>query len=842
MNKNFDLSLPEWGTYNKEYAGFSHITNKDEGIRLDIDIFPGFFRRSVLLPRTVADTGAKMLAASPDLSHVLYRYEMQWKDMIYCDVHMFEKDGSCKLVCDFVNNTDSDQSLQMDLTMSLRYPTFCKSELKRYEVQLPKSAIWINSSDYAEMKADCQIPIDGFKRGEYFISDFVNNRGICHWCFNKQGDTLTYKFEEIEADSINIRYIASESADLELKIGEKSMMCHLPSCEKPSFYTLRFEKCKLSEFKLINCSKGISLDGFSVGINSELVRIEEKNKGNIAKVKRSGNIITLKYPDAKKTYTVTIDCEDYVLREFFGDDIGNMLLNNTHRHDLEKITEPGDGYFFDIFMRPVFLKPHTKKRSSIQIDVGKCEKISEKVPFFTFTPNKDGRKYLMSQNIMAAVTMTNVVYPIFCKGGYIKHNTPGKNWDSLYTWDSGFIGLGLLTVDQKRAFECLNTYLTSADDTDTPFILHGSPVPTQSFLYQELFNSGYDKNALKAIYPSMRRYCKFFYDIRNKENGLIHAWNLFYNSGGWDDYPPQCYIHDKKLEDKVYPIIITAMAAIFSKLLLMFAEEWEFAEDADLYRGYIACFEKAMQSAWDNKSGYFGYALCGSNGKIEGILKTNSGENYNKGMDGVYPYISSSCTDEQKRRIIENIEKGMMTPVGVSVVDTTASYFRHDGYWNGSVWMPHQWILWKALLDNGQCDLADKIAMTALELWKDELELSYNCYELFMINNRRGAGFSQFSGLSAPVLAWYNSYFMPGSISTGFGAIITESAWSDGFSFAKFTCRTYSDCTYMLICMNEKYDYTFENVAEYKKINRGAYRLKIKSENKKAKITVHRRK
>ena len=48
---------------------------------------------------------------------------------------------------------------------------------------------------------------------------------------------------------------------------------------------------------------------------------KKKNKGNIAEVKRSGNIITLKYPDAKKTYTVTIDCEDYVLREFFGDDI-----------------------------------------------------------------------------------------------------------------------------------------------------------------------------------------------------------------------------------------------------------------------------------------------------------------------------------------------------------------------------------------------------------------------------------------------------------------------------------------------------------------------------------------
>ena len=182
-----------------------------------------------------------------------------------------------------------------------------------------------------------------------------------------------------------------------------------------------------------------------------------------------------------------------------------------------------------------------------------------------------------------------------------------------------------------------------------------------------------------------------------------------------------------------------------------------------------------------------------------------------------------------------------MTECGVSVVDTTASYFKTDGYWNGSVWMPHQWILWKALTDNGQGELADKIAMTALEIWKNEVNLSYNCCELFMINNKRGAGFSQFSGLSTPVLAWYNSYFVPGHISTGFLTIITEAEWDEDYSQVKFSCRTNSEYAYILICMNEKYDYSFENVEEYAKINRAAYRLKIKPKDKKREITITKR-
>ena len=71
---------------------------------------------------------------------------------------------------------------------------------------------------------------------------------------------------------------------------------------------------------------------------------------------------------------------------------------------------------------------------------------------------------------------------------YIRHNTPGRNWDCLYTWDSGFIGMGLGCGDFERAYECLNTYLTPVGDIHSPFVFHGSVVPTQIFLYQYLFD------------------------------------------------------------------------------------------------------------------------------------------------------------------------------------------------------------------------------------------------------------------------------------------------------------------------------------------------------------------
>ncbi|HMN63193.1 MAG TPA: hypothetical protein PJ988_22695, partial [Anaerolinea sp.] len=68
-----------------------------------------------------------------------------------------------------------------------------------------------------------------------------------------------------------------------------------------------------------------------------------------------------------------------------------------------------------------------------------------------FPANPSGQPYVFSQERMAATLLTNVVYPLYTRRRFIRHFTPGKRWDCLYTWDSGFISLGLMHVDLPRA-------------------------------------------------------------------------------------------------------------------------------------------------------------------------------------------------------------------------------------------------------------------------------------------------------------------------------------------------------------------------------------------------------
>jgi hypothetical protein len=115
----------------------------------------------------------------------------------------------------------------------------------------------------------------------------------------------------------------------------------------------------------------------------------------------------------------------------------------------------------------------------------------------------------------------------------------------------------------------------------------------------------------------------------------------------------------------------------------------------------------------------------------------------------------------------------------LSTVDQSAPYYRKDGYWNGAVWFPHQWFLWKTTLDLGQGDFARQIATTALDLWKAEVEASYYCFEHFLIQSGRGAGWHQFGGLSSPVVSWFNAYYRPGRLTTGLDIWVEEQAFSE---------------------------------------------------------------
>ena len=102
----------------------------------------------------------------------------------------------------------------------------------------------------------------------------------------------------------------------------------------------------------------------------------------------------------------------------------------------------------------------------------------------------------------------------------------------------------------------------------------------------------------------MLRYYTFFTDITDEKTGLNKTWDFFYNSGGWDDYPPQKYVHENKLTGKVYPVITASLTILFAKVMKNFAKKLnkDYSRfDKDIEKLKTAVLEKC----WDEENANF---------------------------------------------------------------------------------------------------------------------------------------------------------------------------------------------------------------------------------------------
>lgn len=515
-----------------------------------------------------------------------------------------------------------------------------------------------------------------------------------------------------------------------------------------------------------------------------------------------------RYPEIDETYRLSTMGGPCRCREIDTGCLEDALISRLSNADptYDDVTEPftasfprkqtTPGFYHNVIVSPIFIGPGETHVEYALIADGALRGLTAEQaetlwrraqPSDSVGLNPAGQPFEFSVRLLESTLLGNVVYPIYRHGRYIRHFTPGKRWDSLYTWDSGFIGLGLLETAPRLAEYVLETYLTGPDNPDFAFLFHGSPVPTQAYLYLELLNRSGDKSPLLALYPRLKLYYEFLAGRTHGsttarfKSGLTTTYDLFYSSSGMDDYPAQVYMHGHGLERTAAPCICTSQLIRFAKILRMAADQTGRAQDCARYEADIRRLTAALDRwAWDEPSGYFGYVLHDENLEPAGILRTESGENLNKGFDGMYPLVAGACTPEQTRRIVGHLasREEIFSPVGLSAVDMTSRYYQPNGYWNGSVWFAHQWFFYKALLDNGQTGLAFRIADTALKAWKREVDDSYNCFEMLNIATGRGGWYHQFGGLSSPVAVWADAYYKPGTVTAGFDVWLKSRAFS----------------------------------------------------------------
>lgn len=821
-----DLRLGDWGPYSKRYIGISHIPDVRSGMRFDLSVFPGLFRRSVQVPNVLWESAYHPWEAAADLSFYSHRHEVIWKDQLYCDVSFSRLDRNATLIrtaC--VNRGDQPQNMVLHYAAYVNPPPKgppSRDPVAPARVDIPPGAFWTAAMTYFDLRMRPDDPRasltpDGQLRGEVREHGLVDGVGLGGGFAAQAGDRVVYHLtiaEGISDAMLGLRFRLDTGLTLSLGLGGLvDREIHLAGTGQIEVAIVPLGAIEAGLAELSIQSRGGSpllTDGFFIAPAAQASQVRfVPVVWNYVPQMTAGprdNTLVLKYEHIDCHYGLAW-AHAGMVREFHGGDLDCMLRLNAHKHTARTLRGEGQGHFANVFMYPIFVPPRGEERLYGLVTAGNEQEVCDRLVAFdaaspdlerqyaaarsravALTPNQAGGSYQFSQDRMAATTLSGVVYPVRTAGTWIRHNTPGRWWDCLYTWDSGFLGLGLLELDVERAIDCLNAYMTPPGRKDAAFVHHGTPVPVQAYLYQSLWSRTQSRELLAHFYGPMQRYHRFLAGrsdgstTRRQKSNLLQTWDYFYNSGGWDDYPPQVHVHKNKIAARVSPAANTSHAIRTARILKAAADI--LGEPQKEYDDDIAAFGEALQRhAWDDEAGYFSYVVHDESGQPTGPLRHESGVNFNMGMDGASPLFAGVCTEAQQAGLVEHLmsDRGMWSRSGLSTVDQSAPYYRPDGYWNGAVWMPHQWFFWRAMLDLGMADHAHRIACTALGIWRQEVDESYNCYEHFMVQTGKGAGWHQFTGLSSPVLIWYGAYHRPGTLSMGMDGWVHACQWAPGY-------------------------------------------------------------
>ncbi len=836
--------LGKWGPYSKKYSGISRIVDHETegGVRFDFVVSPAVENADSRVPNVTVPVGVHPWEAKSDYSFYSYRYDLEWKDRVYADVSFTKLDGESVLVrTKFVNNTDITQICLLNLFSAIEYPNVYITA-----PVLPEKHIFIKALDYLSYEYSIARPwdkqvIDAMKKGEFFDDGFTYHRGLGDRSSGRYilpeyselggdaGDTITYKIPDIadfKNPLLHIRYRTTADRDSAWLLNGEELI--FPAAEDFGIVSIPFS-CENAEL-ISKGMGGIEFDFLCVTESNETVSVSSKTHNFMPEIQTeacsAGKKASYKYDGVDNKFCIRTFNDVTRFRDFPTGCLEDSPTARVSQPDesfqdmLETFSgsfskkHSDEGYYHNTVVYTIYVKPHEEHIEYAVISYGEAEYKAleeyEKIyqaaysSLEKFDLNKAGEPYEFSNKILRSTVFQNTVYPLYRNGEYVIHHTPGKRWDSFYTWDSGFIGLDMLEFAPEIADYILETYLT--DNDNWAFLLHGSPVPVHIYQYLEMLKRANDKTQLLNYYSRV----KMFYDfLAGKINGsttakfssgLTTTFDYFYNCSGMDDLPPQKAMYAENKQRGMAPVISSCQVIRCAKILYMAADLLGREEDKKAYLADIERVTNALQKySWDEESGYFSYVIHDENGKPKEQYRNACGENLNKTMDGIYPVIAGAVTDKQRNRILAHLksEKEMFSPVGISAVDMSASYYITNGYWNGNVWFSHQWFVWKAMLDLGETDFAFKIAKTALEAWKREVEYSYYTFEMLNITSGRGGWFHNFGGLSTPINIWTNAYFKPKTLSTGLDTMVMSSSFNND--------ATEFECSIKHYGSNEKY-------------------------------------
>ena len=386
--ESHDLALPAWGPYTKKYSGISHIPAAGDGVRFDLAVFPGLYRRRVDVPNVTFESGYHVWKAAPDRTCYTLRHELEWKDRVYADISFAPLGEDARLIrAELCNRSGTFQDLVLHYMASAwdPQPSRPRFDIRGADIRLPQGAVCLAANDYDDLQFAVPRPLDhlgfdGLRRAEEAVEGFTNGYGVGdgfggaggrgpfgRMIPNGKGDQVWYTFslpESLTQPWLGVQYCnpSQETTAFDLSCGGSLPLS--PAAQPVMAWVRLPGPLPAGDFTLTLTGTGCGNPKLDCLVLCDDARREEvsitlRESGARPEIHtyEDEQFLVLQYPHIRECYGILWEYPTVELRHIENDELDIFLRYTVQDHVSSTLRGNGRGHFVNVFHRPIPLEP-----------------------------------------------------------------------------------------------------------------------------------------------------------------------------------------------------------------------------------------------------------------------------------------------------------------------------------------------------------------------------------------------------------------------------------------------------------------------------------------------------
>lgn len=277
-----------------------------------------------------------------------------------------------------------------------------------------------------------------------------------------------------------------------------------------------------------------------------------------------------------------------------------------------------------------------------------------------------------------------------------------NKFPGIWSWDHCFMALAIAGVDDRLAWDQMKVVFQHQDElgqlpgsiSDSTIRWNFSKPPIQAFAFQKMSQKMYfDEPRLREIYQWISKQVNFYLNFKDSNGDGICEYDHG-NDSGQDN--SSVFANNVVVDSPD----LSAYLIFAMNYLMKLCKKLNQGEKLEYWTKRKAALLSKFKTYFfdENNLPFAREMFIGQKIHSQGLLPLIS------------LIIGNDLEPAQVKAIVSDLKDNFISPFGVATEALNSPLYQDDAYWRGPIWGPSSVIMYEALKDVGETDLAQEIA------------------------------------------------------------------------------------------------------------------------------------